>query len=57
MKTMSFVNAVAWLANKHTHHPDMYITFNTCTIEITTHDRNNLLTDKDYQLASAIDKL
>lgn len=57
LKTMSFVNAVAWEANRLMHHPDMEVTFNTCTINITTHDEGNTLTDKDFSLASAIDHL
>ncbi len=57
MKTMSFVNAVAWEANRQMHHPDMEVTFNTCTINITTHDEGNTLTDKDYKLAQGIDAL
>ena len=57
MKTMSFVNAVAWEANRQMHHPDMEVTFNTCTINITTHDEGNTLTDKDFKLAKAIDDL
>jgi 4a-hydroxytetrahydrobiopterin dehydratase len=57
LKTMSFVNAVAWEANKQMHHPDMEVTFNTCTINITTHDAGNTLTDKDFSLAKGIDQL
>ena len=56
-KTMSFVNAVAWIANKQNHHPDMLVSFNQCVIKITTHDEGNTLTDKDYLLAKAIDQL
>ena len=57
LKTMSFVNAVAWEANKLMHHPDMEVTFNTCSINITTHDENNTLTEKDFALALNIDRL
>jgi 4a-hydroxytetrahydrobiopterin dehydratase len=57
LKTMSFVNAVAWEANRQMHHPDMEVTFNTCTINITTHDEGNVLTEKDYKLAKSIDSL
>ena len=32
LKTMSFVNAVAWQANKLMHHPDMEVSFNKCEI-------------------------
>ncbi len=55
-KNISFVNAVAYLANKHNHHPDLYITFNKCQIELTTHDAHSV-TEKDFQLALAINQL
>lgn len=57
MKTMSFANAVAWEANRQNHHPDMQITFNTCTIELTTHDEGNTVTEKDIKLAKSIENL
>lgn len=57
LKTMSFVNAVAWVANKEMHHPDMEVSFSKCVINITTHDEGNTLTEKDFSLAQAIDQL
>ena len=57
LKTMSFVNAIAWVANKMMHHPDMQVSFNKCIVNITTHDAGNNLTEKDYLLAKAIDDL
>ena len=57
LKTMSFVNAVAWEANRIMHHPDMEVSFNKCVINITTHDEGNTLTEKDFQLAKNIDQL
>ncbi|MBD63661.1 MAG: 4a-hydroxytetrahydrobiopterin dehydratase [Halobacteriovoraceae bacterium] len=57
LKTMSFVNAVAWEANRLMHHPDMEVSFNKCVINITTHDEGNTLTEKDFQLAKHIDQL
>lgn len=57
LKTMSFVNAVAWVANRQMHHPDMEVSFNKCVINITTHDEGNTLTEKDFALALAIEEL
>lgn len=57
LKTMSFVNAVAWVANRQMHHPDMEVSFNKCIINITTHDAGNVLTEKDFNLAKAISNL
>lgn len=56
LKTISFVNAVAWLANKHNHHPDLVVSFSKCLVELTTHDEGGV-GDKDYKLAEEIDKL
>lgn len=57
LKTMSFVNAIAWEANRIMHHPDMEVSFNKCIVHITTHDSGNTLTEKDFDLASRIDAL
>jgi 4a-hydroxytetrahydrobiopterin dehydratase len=57
LKTMSFVNAVAWEANRIMHHPDMEVSFNKCVINITTHDEGNSLTNKDFSLAKNIEAL
>ena len=57
LKTMSFVNAVAWEANRVMHHPDMEVSFNKCVINLTTHDNGNTLSDKDFTLAKNIDGL
>ncbi len=40
--TMSFVNAVAWVANKEAHHPDMEVSYAKCVITYTTHDMDGL---------------
>jgi 4a-hydroxytetrahydrobiopterin dehydratase len=56
-KTMSFVNAVAWVAGKRNHHPDMIVSYNKCVVKITTHDAASTLTEKDYLLAQDIDSL
>jgi len=57
LKTMSFVNAIAWEANRVMHHPDMEVSFNKCKVKITTHDEGNTLTEKDFLLANKIDRL
>lgn len=57
LKTMSFVNAVAWLANKVMHHPDMEVSFSKCKIKLTTHDEGYALTVKDFELANLIENL
>lgn len=55
-KNISFVNAIAWIANKLNHHPDLEVTFNKCVVKITTHDEGGI-SEKDFQLANEIEKL
>ena len=57
LKTMGFVNAVAWVANNQNHHPEMVVNFNKCVIRTTTHDAGNSVTEKDHELAKAIEAL
>jgi 4a-hydroxytetrahydrobiopterin dehydratase len=56
LKNIAFVNAVAWIANKMNHHPDLEVSFNKCVVKITTHDKSGL-SDLDFQLAHEIEKL
>lgn len=56
LKNISFVNAIAWLANKENHHPDLEVSFSKCLVRLTTHDENGV-SEKDFQLASKINQL
>ena len=40
--TMSFVNAVAWIANREAHHPDLVVSYSSCKVLFTTHDIDGL---------------
>ena len=51
-----FMNSVALLAEKADHHPNWENVYNRVVIRLSTHDAQGL-TDKDLQLASAIDEL
>ena len=51
-----FVNAVARLAEKAGHHPDIDIRWNQVTLTLTTHDEGGL-TEKDFDLAKKFDRL
>ena len=53
---MRFVNAVAKLAEKANHHPDIDIRWNRVTLALTTHDVGGL-TGKDFALAARFDGL
>ena len=51
-----FVNAVAKLAEKTWHHPDIDIRWNKVTLTLTTHDAGGL-TEKDFSLANKFDRI
>ena len=36
-ETMAFVNAVAWVAHREDHHPDIEVGYNRCHVRYTTH--------------------
>lgn len=54
--TMKFVNAVAKIANKENHHPDMEVGYNRCVVHYSTHDVGGL-SDKDFTCAARIDRV
>ena len=51
-----FVNAVAKVAEKAWHHPDIDIRWNKVALALTTHDAGGL-TGKDFSLAKQFDTL
>lgn len=53
---LKFTNAVARLAEKAWHHPDIDIRWNKVTLALTTHDAGGL-TAKDFELAAKFDRL
>jgi len=56
-EAFAFITRVAFLAEKMDHHPNWSNVYNKVSIELTTHDAGNMITEKDRKLASAIDKL
>jgi 4a-hydroxytetrahydrobiopterin dehydratase len=55
-KTMAFVNAIAWIANKEGHHPDLKVGYNYCHVLFTTHAIDGL-SENDFICAAKIDML
>lgn len=53
---VSFFNQVAQLAITHDHHPEIWSSYTRLRIRLWTHDAAGL-TDKDFALAEAIDRL
>lgn len=54
--TQAFVNAVAWLAHREDHHPDITFGYKNCHIELTTHAIGGL-SENDFILAAKVDQL
>ncbi|GGD14055.1 4a-hydroxytetrahydrobiopterin dehydratase [Flavobacterium orientale] len=55
-EALAFMVQVGLLAEKHNHHPEWTNVYNKVSIRLTTHDSGGL-TDKDFALATAIEKL
>lgn len=53
---IEFVNAVARIAEREAHHPDIDIRSNKVSLTLTTHDEGGL-TEKDFDLAMKADQL
>jgi 4a-hydroxytetrahydrobiopterin dehydratase len=53
---IKFVNAIAEIAEREWHHPDIDIRWNKVTLALTTHDAAGL-TEKDFALAKFFDEL
>lgn len=54
--TTAFVNAVAWIAHREDHHPDIAFGYRQCTVTYSTHAANGL-TENDFICAAKIDAL
>ena len=52
---MAFLNRVAEVAEAHGHHPEIFNIQGTVRLTLTTHDAGNTVTNKDHELAAAID--
>ncbi len=55
-RTMSFVNAVAHIANTEDHHPDLSLGYNYCDVVFTTHSIGGL-SENDFICAAKVDRL
>lgn len=57
IQAFGFMSKVAIVAEKMNHHPNWNNVYNEVTFHLNTHDAGDKVTDKDYALAEAIDKL
>ena len=57
----NFLDAIEWMAQvapeieKQNHHPNWSNVYNRITINLSTHDAGNVVTEKDHHLAQTLD--
>ncbi len=56
-EAFAFMTRVALIAEKQNHHPWWSNVYNKVEMELNTHDAGDIVTEKDWKLAKAIDKL
>lgn len=57
VSAFGFMTRVAMVAEKMDHHPNWSNVYNKVTIELSTHDAGDVVTDRDHKLAKEIEKL
>lgn len=55
-RALEFANEVGRIAEEEKHHPELFLGWGHCDIEIWTHANNNLV-ENDFILAAKIDEL
>jgi 4a-hydroxytetrahydrobiopterin dehydratase len=55
-ETMAFVNALAWIAHREDHHPDLQVSYNRVLVRFSTHSIGGL-SENDFICAAKIDAL
>ena len=55
-ETMAFVNALAWIAHREDHHPDLQVGYDRVLVRFSTHSIGGL-SENDFICAAKIDAL
>ena len=55
-RTMAFVNALAFIANREDHHPDLSVHYDRCVVRFSTHDVGGL-SENDFICAAKTEAL
>lgn len=55
-QTLAFVNAIAWIAHRQDHHPELQVNYNRCRVSFTTHAVNGISLN-DFICAAKIELL
>ena len=56
-EAMGFIIRISYEAEQQDHHPEIYNCYNRVKISLNTHDAGNKVTQKDFNLAHAIDSI
>jgi 4a-hydroxytetrahydrobiopterin dehydratase len=57
IEAFAFLTKVAMVSEKINHHPSISNTYNKVSLQLSTHDAKNIVTDLDIKLSIEIDKL
>ena len=55
-ETMAFVNALAWVAHRQDHHPELQVGYNRCVVRFNTHSVGGISIN-DFICAARLDAL
>jgi 4a-hydroxytetrahydrobiopterin dehydratase len=55
-ETIAFVNAIAFIANRRDHHPDLSVHYGKCVVRFNTHSARGI-TELDFECAAQVDAL
>lgn len=55
-RTLAFVNAMAFIAHREDHHPDLSVHYDRCVVRYSTHDVGGL-SDNDFICAAKVSRL
>jgi 4a-hydroxytetrahydrobiopterin dehydratase len=56
LRTMAFVNAIAYIAEQQDHHPELLVQYGSCSVRFNTHDVQGI-TQSDFACAALVDAL
>ena len=56
-EAVSFIVRIAFAAEAANHHPELWNVYSTVRIRLNTHDAGDRITQKDVDLAAAIDAI
>ena len=56
LRTMSFANAIVYIAEQQDHHPELLLQYSSCSVRFNTHDVHGI-TQSDFACAALVDAL